>query len=81
MCLSARFWADFYELISAQPVTAGEEMYIAMDKGSINDQHVLILPIEHRSNSLSLSASAYMELERYLSALRSCFASQVWSVI
>ena len=56
---------------------AGEEMYIAMDKGPINDQHVLILPIEHRSNSLALSANAYAELERYLSALRSYFASKV----
>lgn len=52
-------------------------MYIAMDKGPINDRHVLILPIEHRSNSLALSAGAYIELERYLSALRSCFASKV----
>lgn len=48
-----------------------------MDKGPINGQHVLVLPIEHRPNSLSLSPTAYIEVERYLSALRSCFASQV----
>ena len=52
-------------------------MYIAMDKGPINGQHVLILPIEHKSNSLALSAGAHAELERYLTALRSFFASKV----
>jgi len=56
---------------------AGEEMYMALDKGPINPQHVLLLPIEHRSNSLALSAGAFSEMERYLSALRTCFASQV----
>ena len=51
-------------------------MYVAMDKGPINKHHVLLLPIEHRANSLALSSAAYLELERYLSALRTCFASQ-----
>lgn len=52
-------------------------MYLAMDKGPINPHHVLILPIEHRANTLDLSSAAYGELERYFSALRTCFASQV----
>lgn len=55
-------------------------MYIAMDKGPITTGHTLVLPIEHRPNSLELSPPAYSELERYLSALRSCFASQVWAL-
>ena len=52
-------------------------MYVAMDKGPINAQHVLILPIEHRSSSLDLSPAAFSELERYLSALRTCYAAKV----
>ena len=50
---------------------------MAVDKGAITDSHVLVLPIEHFPSSLHLSASAYAEMERYLSALRSCFAAQV----
>ena len=67
-------------LHSMQCDVAGEEIYMAMDKGPINDQHILLLPIEHRSNTLALSAGAYSELERYLSALRTCFASKVSSI-
>lgn len=47
------------------------------DKGPIVDSHVLVLPVEHYPSQLSLSASSFAEMERYLSALRSCFASQV----
>ena len=50
---------------------------MAQDKGAITDSHVLVLPIEHFPSSLHLSASAFAEMERYLSALRTCFASQV----
>lgn len=59
------------------PYIAGEESYVVLDKGAITDSHVLVLPIEHFPNSLHLSASTFAEMERYLSALRSCFASQV----
>ena len=58
-------------------IDTGEESYVAVDKGAITDSHVLVLPIEHWPSSLHLSASAYSEMERYLSALRSCFAAKV----
>ena len=50
---------------------------MACDKGPINPQHVLILPVEHQRSSVVVPASVYREMERYLSALRSCFSSQV----
>ena len=50
---------------------------MVLDKGPISDSHVLVLPVEHFPSQLSLSASSFAEMERYLSALRSCFASQV----
>lgn len=56
---------------------AGEECYVACDKGQINPLHVQVLPIEHHPSSLAMAPSAYAEMERYLSSLRSCFAAQV----
>jgi diadenosine tetraphosphate (Ap4A) HIT family hydrolase len=44
---------------------AGEECYVALDKGPITDQHVLILPIEHYPSTLHLSLGAWEEMERW----------------
>jgi len=54
----------------------GEESYVALDKGAISGQHVLLLPIEHFPSTLCLPASAHAELERYAEALRACFRAQ-----
>ena len=54
----------------------GEESYVALDKGAISGQHVLLLPIEHFPSTLCLPASAAAELERYAEALRACFRAQ-----
>ena len=51
-----------------------------MDKGAINEGHVLLLPIEHYASSLACSANAWAEMQRYLSALKACAASQVTSL-
>ena len=48
-----------------------------MDKGPINGSHVLLLPIEHFVSSLACSPNAWAEMQRYLSALKACAASQV----
>ena len=60
-------------------LAAGEECYLAIDKGAINDHHVLLVPIEHYPSTLTCSQNFHAEMERYLSALRSCFAAQVRS--
>ena len=52
---------------------------MAMDKGPINDAHVLILPIEHYASGMHMPASAQAEAEAYLKALEACFAAQVAS--
>ena len=57
--------------------TAGEECYCVLDKGPINEGHVLLLPIEHYVSSLACSPTAWAEMQRYLSALKACAASQV----
>ena len=55
----------------------GEEVYVAMDKGPIDETHVLILPIEHYPSSGHMPPSAQAEAEAYLRALEDCFAAQV----
>ncbi len=50
-----------------------------MDKGAINEGHVLLLPIEHYASSLACSANAWAEMQSYLSAFKACAASQVTS--
>ncbi|EFJ41492.1 hypothetical protein VOLCADRAFT_98560 [Volvox carteri f. nagariensis] len=55
--------------------SVGEEVYLAVDKGPITPEHVLIVPIDHMSASVGLSPQCFAEMERYLSALRSMYAS------
>ena len=50
---------------------------MAIDKGPIDETHVLILPIDHYASSLSMPPSAQAEAEAYLRALEACFAAQV----
>jgi diadenosine tetraphosphate (Ap4A) HIT family hydrolase len=57
-------------------VSVGEECYVAIDKGAITDDHVLVVPVEHFASSQALPHAAHAELERYLSALRSCWAGK-----
>ncbi|MEW5297133.1 MAG: hypothetical protein WDW36_000361 [Sanguina aurantia] len=52
-----------------------EESYLALDKGPISDEHVLIIPVDHYASSMALTPLCYGEVERYLSSLRSCYAS------
>ncbi|KAL3157811.1 hypothetical protein ABBQ32_012233 [Trebouxia sp. C0010 RCD-2024] len=62
-------------------VSIGEECYCVMDKGAINWGHVLLLPIEHFPSSLACSENAWAEMQRYLSALKACAASQGKEVV
>jgi diadenosine tetraphosphate (Ap4A) HIT family hydrolase len=54
----------------------GEECYCALDKGQINADHVLLVPIEHYPSIVTLPPAAHQELQQYISALRACFASK-----
>ncbi|KAG2442256.1 hypothetical protein HYH02_009740 [Chlamydomonas schloesseri] len=55
--------------------SVGEEVYLALDKGQITPEHVLLVPIDHHPCSVALSAGCFAEVERYMSALRSLYAS------
>uniref|UniRef100_K3X1K7 Cwf19-like C-terminal domain-containing protein n=1 Tax=Globisporangium ultimum (strain ATCC 200006 / CBS 805.95 / DAOM BR144) TaxID=431595 RepID=K3X1K7_GLOUD len=57
-------------------VSIGQEAYLAMPKGAINPDHLLIVPIAHEASSMKLRADTWKEVERFKSALREFFASQ-----
>jgi diadenosine tetraphosphate (Ap4A) HIT family hydrolase len=56
-------------------VSIAAETYVALDKGALTPQHVLLIPVEHYPSSAALPLSAAEELWRYSSALRRCFAA------
>ena len=56
--------------------SVGEQSYLALAKGAILDQHVLILPIEHQPALVLCSAPIWAEMERYMVALRRMAASR-----
>lgn len=57
-------------------VSIGEEAYLAMPKGAISVDHVLIVPIAHEVSSMKLSSTAWKEIDRFKAALREHFAAQ-----
>lgn len=57
-------------------VSIGHEAYLAMPKGAINSDHVLIVPIAHEASTLALSPKATDEVARFLAALRAYFGAQ-----
>lgn len=57
-------------------VSIGQEAYLAMPKGAINPDHLLIVPIAHEASSMKLSADTWKEIEHFKSVLRKFFASQ-----
>ncbi|KAL6784615.1 CGL125 [Auxenochlorella protothecoides x Auxenochlorella symbiontica] len=56
-------------------VSVGEESYVAVDKGAITDEHVLVVSVEHFPSSQSLSIDCYAEIRRYWAALDRCAAA------
>ncbi|KAG7379019.1 hypothetical protein PHYPSEUDO_009151 [Phytophthora pseudosyringae] len=57
-------------------VSIGQEAYLAMPKGAICGDHLLIVPIAHEASTLALSDATWREMERFKAALRRYFASQ-----
>lgn len=57
-------------------VSIGEEAYLAIPKGAINEDHILIVPIAHKASSVQLSRSTWDEIERFKKQLRAYFDAQ-----
>ncbi|XP_023598993.1 CWF19-like protein 1 isoform X3 [Myotis lucifugus] len=57
-------------------VNIGTHCYLALAKGGLSDDHVLILPIGHYQSVVELSAEVVEEVEKYKVTLRKFFKSR-----
>eukprot|EP01024_Parvocaulis_polyphysoides_P050140 TRINITY_DN4883_c1_g1_i4.p2 TRINITY_DN4883_c1_g1~~TRINITY_DN4883_c1_g1_i4.p2 ORF type:complete len:237 (-),score=58.26 TRINITY_DN4883_c1_g1_i4:197-907(-) len=57
-------------------VSVGNEMYLALDKGPVDDTHVVLVPVEHCPSMLEFTESCYAEFVRYIESLREFFNDQ-----
>lgn len=58
-------------------VSIGEEAYLALPKGGLVEDHILIVGVQHVGSTMHLTDSGVVEFEKYKEALRSMFASLV----
>jgi diadenosine tetraphosphate (Ap4A) HIT family hydrolase len=56
-------------------VSVGAECYVALAKGGLTPDHVLVVPLGHFPSTRALPAEAAAELERYKDALRRAYAA------
>ncbi|GAB0092798.1 CWF19-like protein 1 homolog [Sergentomyia squamirostris] len=61
-------------------ISIGESFYLALAKGPLNDQHILIISISHVQSVSLLSEDEFAELERFKDALVAFYKSQDKSV-
>lgn len=57
-------------------ISIGENFYIALAKGPVNNFHALILPINHVQSSANLSEEHFQELELFKRALKKFYESK-----
>lgn len=57
-------------------ISIGENYYLALAKGPLVEDHVLIIPVEHMPSTLSMSSESEIELSRFQNSLRSYCKSQ-----
>ena len=62
-------------------LSVGNENYLALAKGALNDEHVLILPIVHVASSLDLTPEQATEMDRYKLTLRKYYRSKGFDCI
>ncbi|KAH9613031.1 hypothetical protein KSS87_006795 [Heliosperma pusillum] len=62
-------------------ISVGENLYCAMAKGPLVDDHVLLIPIEHSSSTLSLAPDGQQELYRFQCSLRTFCKTQGKEVV
>lgn len=62
-------------------ISVGEMTYIALAKGGLNADHVLICPIHHYNSTVVLPEETQMELEKYKLCLRKMFKEKGMSLV
>ncbi|CAB4064463.1 CWF19-like protein 1 [Lepeophtheirus salmonis] len=61
-------------------VSVGEHSYLALPKGGLVPDHVLILPIAHHASSLDLPQEVGDEIQKFKNALKECYHMQLQCV-
>ena len=59
----------------------GEHYYSALAKGPLVEDHVLIVPVEHLPNTLSMPEDCEIELNRVQNSLKAYFENQGKQVV
>ena len=62
-------------------VSVGDHTYLALPKGQLNDNHLLILPIAHHRCALELPEEVAEEIEKFQTSLRKMFKKEGLSSI
>lgn len=57
-------------------VSVGEQCYVALAKGALNEDHVLICPVGHHNSTVVIPDDVRMEMEKYKDCLRKMFAKE-----
>lgn len=58
--------------LSPFPRSIGTESYLALPKGGIDDNHVLIVPVSHHANTVQAPGAVVKEMGVFANALRKC---------
>ncbi|XP_064635450.1 CWF19-like protein 1 [Lineus longissimus] len=62
-------------------VSVAEDCYLALAKGGLTPDHVLILPIGHHQSTVQAPSDVIAEIEKYKSGLKKCFRKQGKAVV
>lgn len=62
-------------------ISIGEHYYSALAKGPLVEDHVLIIPVEHLPNTLSMPEDCETELNRVQNSLKAYFENQGKKVV
>lgn len=62
-------------------ISIGENYYLALAKGPLVEDHILIIPVEHMPSTLSMSSESEVELSRFQNSLKNYYKSQDKEVI
>jgi len=57
-------------------VSVGEQCYVAVAKGAINKDHILICPVQHHNSTVVAPDDVVMEMEKYKMGLRKMFKEE-----
>lgn len=62
-------------------VSVGDETYLALAKGGLVGDHILILPIGHHQSTVLAPSEVVNEIDKYKSALKKCYKAKGKAVV